>query len=82
MLYETPRKFIDACGGYRKVAVRFGMQHTTLHTHMASGVLPAKLYRASCQLASECGQTPPEMSLFSFIDLQPEKPRAEEKRAA
>lgn len=68
-MHKTPAHFIEACGGYRAVARRFGMQHTTLHTHIRSGSLPAKLYRASCELAAERGVSPPDMSLFSFARL-------------
>ncbi len=69
MMYETPRKFIEALGGYKVVAPRLGMAATTLHTHICAGLIPAKFYKASCQLAAEMNIAPPTQSLFSFSAL-------------
>lgn len=71
-MYETPKQLIDALGGYRPVAARLGQNPKTLHTHVSSGKLPSRLYRAICALAVEKAIVQPDMSLFSFAALQPE----------
>ena len=70
-MYKTPRQYIDALGGYREVAARFGIASTTMHSHLTSGHLPPKLYKACCELSAEKGLPPPHSSLFSFSDLTP-----------
>ena len=70
-MYQTPRNFVDALGGYRKVSPRLGLATTTLHSHMSSGKLPAKLYKACCELAAEHDLAPPPLCLFSFSKLSP-----------
>lgn len=68
-MHTSVRTFIDACGGYRDVAARLGMKPTSLHSHLAAGVMPAKLFKACCDLALEVGVAPPPMSLFNFATL-------------
>tara|TARA_B100000965_G_scaffold375371_1_gene367384 strand:- start:571 stop:729 length:159 start_codon:yes stop_codon:yes gene_type:complete len=38
---------------------------------MSSGKLPAKLYKACCELAAEHDLAPPPLCLFSFSKLSP-----------
>ena len=54
------------------MAQRFGLAPTTLHSHISSGRLPAKLYRASCELAAEKGMPMPALCLFGFAPLRNE----------
>jgi len=72
-MYQNPRNFVDALGGYRLVAPRLGLATTTLHTHITSGKLPAKLYKACCALSAECDVAPPPLCLFSFTELAPSR---------
>jgi len=67
---DPVRHFIDRLGGYRPVAARLGVAPTTLHSHMTSGKLPPRFYRALCSLADEAGIARPGDSLFSFAPLK------------
>lgn len=71
MSYVSPRQFVEDAGGYRCVAMRLGQAPTTLHSHIQAEKLPSKLFRACCDLARERGMAPPDMSLFSFVELVP-----------
>lgn len=68
-MYENPREFIDALGGYRAVATGLKKKHTTVHSHMQAGVLPAAWYDALCRLAKSRGKAEPPRSLFSFLQI-------------
>jgi len=80
-MYNVPKNFIDAAGGYRAVAARLGIGATTLHTHMMAGRLPAKWYDALIALAHEVGIEPPTRALFSFEKLPEKKPVVEDDAA-
>ncbi|WP_421054013.1 hypothetical protein [Leisingera sp. D0M16] len=66
----TIRDYIEALGGYRAVAKRLGKRHTTVHTHMQAGALPAAWYDALCLMAHEKGIAEPPRSLFSFLTVE------------
>ncbi len=68
-MYENPREFVDALGGYRAVAVALKKKHTTVHSHMQDGAFPAAWYDALCKLAKEHGGEEPPRSMFSFLKL-------------
>jgi hypothetical protein len=68
-MYENPRAFVDALGGYRKVAARLEIGSNTLHGYITAGSIPAKWYSAFIALAAELGVEPPSRSLFSFEQL-------------
>lgn len=68
-MYANPREFIDALGGYRAVASGLKKKHTTVHSHMQAGVLPAAWYDALCRLARDHDKEEPPRSLFSFLQL-------------
>jgi hypothetical protein len=76
----SPRRFIIALGGYRKVAQRLGKPDSTVHGWITAedGKFPSRLYRAFCALADEAGVARPEPDLFRFLSLPP----APEARAA
>ena len=66
-MYDNPREFITALGGYRTVASRLAKKPTTVHSHMQAGTLPAAWYDALCQIAREDGLEEPARDLFSFL---------------
>jgi hypothetical protein len=68
-MYVNPREFIDALGGYRVVAAELTKKHTTVHSHMQAGVLPAAWYDALCKLACHGGKEEPQRGLFSFLQV-------------
>ncbi len=70
-MYENPRQFVDALGGYRAVARRIGIGSTTLHGYMSEGVFPPRWYSAFLALTAEAGIEPPSRALFSFEVLPP-----------
>lgn len=69
-MYENPREFIDTLGGYRAVATELKKKHTTVHSHMQAGVLPAAWYDALCQMAREAQKAEPDRCLFSFLKIR------------
>jgi len=69
-MYANPREFIDALGGYRAVAQGLKKKHTTVHSHMQAGTLPAAWYDALCQMAATQGKDEPPRTLFSFLQLE------------
>jgi hypothetical protein len=68
-MYANPREFIHALGGYRAVAAELTKKHTTVHSHMQAGVLPAAWYDALCKLARDGGKEEPQRALFSFLQV-------------
>ncbi|MCE8419708.1 hypothetical protein LZ190_13465 [Rhodovulum sulfidophilum] len=74
------REFIQTLGGCRAVAERVGAKYTTMHSHLAAGLFPAKYYDALCALALEAGCEPPSRRLFSFVRI-PEANRSNEINA-
>jgi hypothetical protein len=68
-MYESAKEFVDALGGYRFVALELKKKHTTVHSHIQAGVLPAAWYDALCQLARDAKKAEPQRSLFSFLQL-------------
>lgn len=70
-MYENPRQFIDALGGYRAVARRLRVSSTTLHGYITEGLFPPKWYSAFLALTAEAGIEPPSRALFSFEALPP-----------
>lgn len=68
-MYENPRAFVDALGGYRKVASRLEIGANTMHGYLTAGSIPAKWYSAFIALAAEAGLEPPSRGLFSFEQL-------------
>lgn len=66
---RTPREFIDELGGYRAVAVRFGVSDKTMHSHASAKKLPPRWYVAFCELAREKKVMPPTPDLFDFKPL-------------
>jgi hypothetical protein len=69
-MYENPRKFIAALGGYRAVARALNKTHTTVHSHIQAGVLPASWYDALCQMAIDASLEEPPRSMFSFLQIE------------
>lgn len=67
---ENPREFIGALGGYRAVALALSKTHTTVHSHMQAGVLPAAWYDALCQMARDASLEEPPRSMFSFLQIE------------
>ena len=65
------RDFIDALGGYRKVAGRLRKPETTVHSWTVGNHFPAYLFRAFCDLADEAGVAHPEPDLFRFLAVPP-----------
>lgn len=69
-MYQGPREFIHALGGYRSVADRIKRKPTTVHSHMQSESLPAAWYVALCALSRDIGIQEPQRDLFSFLQLE------------
>jgi len=65
------RSFIDALGGYRKVAGRLRKPETTVHSWTVGDHFPPYLFRAFCELADEAGVPRPGPELFRFVPLPP-----------
>lgn len=69
-MYDNPKPFIAALGGYRAVARALRKTHTTVHSHMQAGVLPAAWYDALCQMAFDASLEEPPRSMFSFLQIE------------
>lgn len=77
-MYSDLRSFIEALGGTRTAAPRLGLGTVTLYGYIQAGRLPAKFYRACCQLAVTDAIDPPAQTLFDFKAL----PGADDGRGA
>jgi hypothetical protein len=69
-MFGNPKEFIGALGGYRAVALALGKTHTTVHSHMQAGVLPAAWYAALCRMARDASLEEPPRSMFSFLQIE------------
>ncbi|WP_306133338.1 hypothetical protein [Roseivivax marinus] len=81
-MFDSPKEFVAALGGYRAVAPRIGVRPTTLHSHIQAGALPAKQYFALSRLAIERGVAPPPLKIFSFVELKPARELTYNERGA
>ncbi|WP_273691688.1 hypothetical protein [Ketogulonicigenium vulgare] len=70
-MYENPKQFLDALGGYRSVAMRLGKGSTTLHGYLTAGRFPARFFDAMVKLSREKGALPPPDHFFTFDPLLP-----------
>lgn len=66
---RTPKDFVNELGGYRAVAVRFGVSDKTIHSHYSAKRLPPRWYVAFCDLAREQKIMAPSPDLFDFKPL-------------
>lgn len=71
-MYANVRHLIDELGGYRAVSRQLGVGPTTLHSHMAAGLLPPKWYLAFRELARLAEKPEPQLALFAFEELSAE----------
>ncbi|EBA05986.1 hypothetical protein [Sagittula stellata] len=78
-MVENLENFINSAGGRSAVGERLGMSKQTMHMHLSAGVLPAKYYVASVQLAAELRIEPPPNHLFNFTQLNDAPVRVADK---